>query len=94
MFVYTVLFDWATEDSHDAELFVYTDELLARDKFKTLVHDEKKSSWCGAFFSPRNKFNKKYADQVDYDETNELFHIEMFNTPYYSTIRLTAHFVE
>lgn len=94
MFVYTVLFDWSTEDSHDVELFVYTDELSAKKKFETLIQDEKKSSWCGAFFTPRGKFNKKYADQVDYDSTNELFHIEMFNSPYYSTIRLTKHFVE
>lgn len=94
MFVYTVLFDWATEDSHDVELFVYTDELLARDKFKTLVHDEKNSenSWCGVFFTPKGKL--RYADQVDYTETSELFHLELLNAPNYSTIRFTAHFIE
>lgn len=96
MTIYTVLFDWATEDSHDVELFVYTDELSARDKFKTLVHDEKKSenSWCGAFFTPKGKFIRKYTDLVDYTETSELFHLQPFNTPYYSTIKFTKHFVE
>ena len=96
MIIYTVLFDWATEDSHDVELFVYTDELIAEQQFKSLIQDEKNSdnSWCGEFFTPKGKFNKKYADEVDYTETSELFHLSQFNTPNYSTIKLTKHFVK
>ena len=95
MIIYTVLFDQATEDSHDVELFVYTDELLAKEEFKSLIQDEKSdSSWCGESFTPEGKFNKKYADEVDYDETSELFHLQPFNSPCYSTIKLLTHFVE
>ena len=95
MTIYTVLFDQATEDSHDVELFLYTDELIAREKFKALVQDEKSdSSWCGEFFTPTGKFNKKYTNQVDYTETSELFHLQPFNSPNYSTIKLIKHFVE
>lgn len=96
MTICTVLFDWATEDSHDVELFVYTDELLAREKFKALIQDEKNSdnSWCGEFFTLTGKFNKKYANEVDYTETSELFHLQPFNSPSYSTIKLTKHFVK
>ena len=95
MTIYTVLFDWATGDSHDVELFVYTNELLAKEKFKSLIQDEKsENSWCGEFFTPTGKFNKKYADEVDYTETSELFHLQPFNSPNYSTIKLTKHFVK
>ena len=96
MVVHTILFDWAIEDSHDVELFVYTDELIAREIFATFVQDEKnpENSWCGQFFTPTGKFNKEYANQVDYTETSELFHLQPFNSPYYSTIKLTKHFVK
>lgn len=95
MTIYTVLFDWATEDSHEVELFVYPDELLAMDKFEALVQDEKSdSSWCGEFFTPKGIFKKKYADQVDYEETSELFHLSPFNSPCYSTIKFASHFVK
>ena len=95
MTIYTILFDWATEDSHDVELFVYPDELLAMDRFKALIQDEKSdTSWCGEFFTPKGVFKKKYGDQVDYEETSELFHLRQFNTPNYSTIKLLTHFVE
>ena len=96
MTIYTILFDWATEDSHDVELYVYTDELIARKIFATFVQDEKnpENSWCGEFFTPTGKFNKEYADQVDYEETSELFHLRQLNTPNYSTMKLTKHFVK
>ena len=96
MTICTILFDWAIEDSHDVELYVYTDELIAREIFAAFVQDEKnpENSWCGKFFTPTGKFNKKYADQVDYTETSELFHLKQFNTPNYSTIKLAKHFVK
>lgn len=96
MTIYTVLFDWATEDFHDVDLFIYTDELSAREKFKSLVHDEKQTenSWCGEFFTPEGKFNKKYANLVDYAETSELFHLQPFNSSYYSTIKFITRCVE
>lgn len=78
-YVYTVLFDYSTQDCSGIDIYIFDSYKKAVKKFKQIIEDEKNpdTSWVGDAYT-NNELSNEYEldtniDDIDDNEEHELY---------------------